>query len=107
MEQPGARHYHHGDGQPDQPGAQRQHPSDGGRETSGSSGNVDGTVAFNLGTVTLGSATLVNSAATITVYGSQLASGSDTITVTYSGSASYAPSSGSVTVTVAPMIAPP
>jgi hypothetical protein len=68
---------------------------------SGSSGNVDGTVAFNLGTVTLGSATLVNSAATITVYGSQLASGSDTITVTYSGSASYAPSSGSVTVTVA------
>jgi uncharacterized protein (TIGR03437 family) len=68
-----------------------------------------GTVAFNLGTVALGSATLVNAGASatavLTVYGSHLVTGSDTITASYSGSTSFSPSSGSVTLNVSLPIA--
>lgn len=66
----------------------------------GSTGIVNGTVTFNFGTVTLGTATLVNSSATITVYGSQLLTGSDAITALYSGSTSFGPSSGTATVSL-------
>jgi uncharacterized protein (TIGR03437 family) len=70
----------------------------------GSSGVPTGTVAFNLGNVAIGSATLTSSgaaaSATITVYGGQLTAGNDTIRASYSGSTTFSPSSGSVTLAV-------
>ena len=60
-----------------------------------------GTVAFNLGTTPLGSAALsASGTATLTVKGSSLAAGSNVITASYSGPASFATSAGSVIVAV-------
>lgn len=63
-----------------------------------------GTVAFSLGSVSLGSAALTasgsSSIATLTVKGSSLAAGNNTITASYSGNGSFASSSGSTTVSV-------
>jgi uncharacterized protein (TIGR03437 family) len=69
------------------------------------SGTPTGTVAFNLGSTALGSATLTVTGgaaqATVVVNGSQLAVGSNSITASYSGDANYGGSSSSpVTVTV-------
>jgi uncharacterized protein (TIGR03437 family) len=70
----------------------------------GSSAVPTGTVAFNLGTTAIGSAPLVSSGttatATITVYGSQLTGGTDTIRASYSGSSSFNGSSGTVNLSV-------
>ena len=63
-----------------------------------------GSVVFTAGTTALGSAGFVGSAgistATITVTGSQLPSGSPTITATWNGSSSSIPVTSSVTVSV-------
>jgi subtilase family serine protease len=67
-------------------------------------GTPTGTVAFALGSMALGSATLTLTGgaaqATLTVKGTELAVGSDTITASYSGDANFASSSASATVTV-------
>ncbi len=71
-------------------------------------GTPTGTVTFTLGGTTLGSATVQNSAATLTVSGSQLPVGSNAIIAQYSGDTSYNPSTASITVTVAlPPTGPP
>jgi uncharacterized protein (TIGR03437 family) len=63
-----------------------------------------GTVTFLQGNTTLGTATLVGSAGTatavLTVKGTQLAVGSDTITAQYSGDSLFSSASGTVSVTV-------
>ena len=65
-----------------------------------------GTVAFSAGRTSLGSATLVVSgtsgSASITVKGSNLASGSNTITAIFTPTGNFASSTGSVTETVTP-----
>jgi hypothetical protein len=77
--------------------------------TAGSGVPPTGTVAFNLGSSSLGMTTLVNSGgnatATLVVYGSQLAVGSDTVTASYSGSTSFNSSVGFTTVNVSLPIA--
>ncbi|MGD0773663.1 MAG: protease pro-enzyme activation domain-containing protein [Candidatus Solibacter sp.] len=71
-----------------------------------SSGTVSptGTVSFIQGKTAVGSATLSGSGgsatAALTVRGSQLAVGSNTITASYGGSTSFSASSGAATVTV-------
>jgi hypothetical protein len=64
-----------------------------------------GSVTFSVGSTTLGSASLVTSGssakAVLTVSGSSLASGSNTITATYAATGSFSSSSGSTVVTVA------
>jgi subtilase family serine protease len=63
-----------------------------------------GTVTFTLGTKTLGTGTLTvsgsNGVATLTVNGTSLASGSNTITATYGSSTGFSASSGTVAVAV-------
>jgi uncharacterized protein (TIGR03437 family) len=63
-----------------------------------------GSVSFNAGTNALGTAVLSGSGgsakANLTVYGSQLAQGANTISVSYGGSSTFLPSSGSTSVTV-------
>jgi uncharacterized protein (TIGR03437 family) len=75
------------------------------------SGTPTGSVAFALGSAALSSATLTGGGgtaqATLVVYGNQLAVGSNTITATYSGDATYQSSSAPVTVTVTQSSAPP
>jgi hypothetical protein len=69
-----------------------------------------GTVTFLLGTTTLGTATLAGSngaaAANLTVNGTQLALGSDTITARYNGDSSFLSATATVTITVA-VVQPP
>jgi uncharacterized protein (TIGR03437 family) len=64
-----------------------------------------GSVSFVAGTVALGTQTLAGSGntatASVTVYGSQLPVGSDTITASYAGSSNLNSASGTVTVNVA------
>jgi uncharacterized protein (TIGR03437 family) len=72
---------------------------------TGGSGTPTGTVVFDSGSKALGSPTLAGSGGTaqaaLTVNGSQLAAGSNSITATYGGDANYVgSSSSSVTVTV-------
>jgi hypothetical protein len=62
---------------------------------SSSSGTPAGKVAFKNGSATLGTVTLKNGVATLTT--SSLPAGAHTITATYSGSASFGPSTGKVT----------
>lgn len=59
-----------------------------------------GTVAFSVGKVSLGSAAVDGSAATLTVSGSNLTIGTNTITASYAPAENFAASSGTVTVTV-------
>lgn len=63
-----------------------------------------GTVTFTLGAVTLGTGALTGSGtssnAALTVTGSQLASGANTIKASYTGSTGFAASSNTVTITV-------
>jgi uncharacterized protein (TIGR03437 family) len=60
-----------------------------------------GSVTFAVGSAVLGSVALNGSgSASVTVYGSQLAVGSNKITASYGGSNNFNPSSSSVTVTV-------
>jgi len=63
-----------------------------------------GTVTFTLGTVTLGTGTLTASGssatATLTVKGSQLVTGSNTVKASYGGSTAFSASSGTATVKV-------
>jgi uncharacterized protein (TIGR03437 family) len=67
----------------------------------GSSGTPTGTVSFIFKGTSLGATTLSNSGtASVTVYGSQLPTGSDVITANYSGSNSFNASTGSVTINV-------
>jgi hypothetical protein len=68
---------------------------------SSASGTPDGTVSFDDGGVPLGSATLTNGVASITVSAPGLNAGVNTLTATYSGSAQFAASSGSKNVTIA------
>jgi subtilase family serine protease len=64
-----------------------------------------GSVVFTLAGVALGSNPLLNGAASLTVKASTLASGSNTITATYTATSNFANSSASVVVTVtAPQI---
>ncbi len=67
---------------------------------AGSSSTPTGSVAFNFGNTALSSATLSGGTASITVFGSQLPTGVDTITAAYSGNSSFNGSSGTVAVTV-------
>jgi uncharacterized protein (TIGR03437 family) len=64
----------------------------------------NGSVSFNAGTKALGAAILSGAGrvvvATLTVYGSQLAVGANTISVSYGGSTTFKPSSSSTSVTV-------
>jgi uncharacterized protein (TIGR03437 family) len=73
------------------------------RASNGSS-MPTGSVAFVLGSTTLGSVTLVGSyntaTASIRIYGSQLTVGADTITAVYAGNSSLNGGSGSVTLNV-------
>ena len=65
-----------------------------------------GSVAFSLANVMLGTTPLSGSTATLSVKGSNFASGSNLITATYVPAGSFAVSSGTVTVTVtAPAVA--
>jgi uncharacterized protein (TIGR03437 family) len=63
-----------------------------------------GSVTFNAGKTALGSATLSGSGGTataaLTVFGSQLSIGANAVTVSYDGTTTFAPSSGSATVTL-------
>jgi uncharacterized protein (TIGR03437 family) len=65
-------------------------------------GTPTGTIAFSLGTASLGSATLSGGAANISVNGSQLILGANTISAQYSGDDSYNASTATVAVTVTP-----
>ena len=60
-----------------------------------------GTVSFSLGKVTLGSAGL-NSLGVAVLKTSSLPPGTDTVTASFPGTASFTPSSGSVAVTITP-----
>jgi hypothetical protein len=64
-----------------------------------------GSVTFTVGSVSLGSATLSGSGATgtaiLSVKGSSLAAGNNTITASYAGTGAFAPSTGSASVAVA------
>jgi len=64
-----------------------------------------GSITFQSGSTTLGTATLTGSGgaatATLTVTGTQLAVGTDTVTAQYSGDGTFASGTASVTVTVA------
>ena len=68
-----------------------------------------GTVTFTLGTTTLGTAPLATTAAgataAITVKGSQLVTGANTIKATYAGTAAFGTSNNSVVVTVTGTVA--
>ena len=68
---------------------------------SGDNETPDGSVIFSIGTTTLCSAALSPGEASCTASDAPVSS-SDTVTATYSGSATYAPSSGTTTLSVAP-----
>ena len=59
-----------------------------------------GSITFSLGNATLGTVTLAASAATLTVKGSSLAIGSNTVTASYTATGNFSNSSASTTVTV-------
>jgi subtilase family serine protease len=65
-----------------------------------------GSISFALGQVSLGTATLAasgaNATASLTVNGSSLSLGANSITATYSGTSAFSGSTGSVTVTATP-----
>jgi uncharacterized protein (TIGR03437 family) len=67
-------------------------------------GAPNGSVSFHAGTNALGTAALSGSGgvakASLTVYGSQLAQGANTVSVSYGGGSTFLPSSGSTAVTV-------
>jgi uncharacterized protein (TIGR03437 family) len=71
---------------------------------SSNGGTPTGTVSFSYNGVGLGTAALSGSGgsatASVTVSGSQLAAGSDSITAQYSGDASYSPAGASITINV-------
>jgi len=65
-----------------------------------SAGIATGTITFYAGGMSLGSAALNNQTASITVSGSKLAVGLNTISANYSGDSTFAPSAGSLSLTV-------
>jgi uncharacterized protein (TIGR03437 family) len=65
-----------------------------------SAGTATGTITFYAGGISLGSAPLNNQTASITVSGSKLAVGLNTISANYSGDSNFAPSAGSLNLTV-------
>ena len=70
---------------------------------AGGSGGVfpTGTVTYSLGSITLGTATVQsNTQASLTVPAGRIPAGTATITVSYSGDANFAPSTGTGTVTL-------
>jgi hypothetical protein len=67
-----------------------------------STGTPTGSVAFAAGSTTLGTVVMSGAAASLTVYGSQLATGSNLIVATYGGDSTFSGSAGSVSVTVTP-----
>lgn len=67
---------------------------------SGAGSKPTGTVSLAGGGYTSGAQTLTNGAYTFTIPAGSLTKGSDTLTVSYSGDASYAAGSGTTTVTV-------
>jgi subtilase family serine protease len=73
-------------------------------KSAGSSVTPTGIVSFTFGSTSLGTATLSGSGstatATLTLYGSQMTSGTDVINVTYGGDKNVNGSTASVTVTV-------
>lgn len=72
--------------------------------SSSNGGTPTGTVSFSYNGASLGSATLSGSggsaSASITIAGSQLALGTDSIAAQYSGDSSYSPASASITINV-------
>lgn len=72
--------------------------------SSTNGGTPTGTVSFSYNGVGLGTATLSGSGgsatASVTVSGTQLAVGSDSITAQYSGDASYSPAGASITINI-------
>lgn len=76
--------------------------------TATNGGTPQGTVAFSLGSAALGTATLTpgagSAAAVLLVSNTQLATGINTISATWSGDSSYNSASASVVVTVAPLV---
>jgi subtilase family serine protease len=69
-------------------------------------GTPTGTVAFTLGSTSLGSATLSNGEATLNfpaTAANGFTVGSDTITASYGGTSTFAPSSGTDALTVSPL----
>ena len=75
---------------------------------AGSSGTPTGTVTLSSGTYTSGSTALSSGSATITIPANSLAAGTDTLTASYSGDATYAAENGSATeaVTQATLLTP-
>lgn len=70
-------------------------------KANGGSSTPTGSVTFNVGTITLGSVSLSSSGvATLTVLGSQLSTGANTILASYGGSTGFNGSSASVVVTI-------
>jgi len=67
---------------------------------SSSGGPATGTVSFYAGGVSLGSAQLNNQNAALTVFGSKLALGLNTVSANYSGDSTFAPSAASISLTV-------
>lgn len=66
-----------------------------------SAGTPTGSVSFSVGTITLGNVNLsASGVASITVFGSQLSTGTNTIIASYGGSTGFNGSSGSVVVTI-------
>jgi uncharacterized protein (TIGR03437 family) len=63
-------------------------------------GTATGTVTFYAGGVSLGSAPLNNQTAVLTVAGSKFAVGLNTLSANYSGDSNFAPSAGSLSLTV-------
>jgi len=68
--------------------------------SSSGGGTPSGTVALNIGDQIVGSATLANASATITIYGTQLAAGTNTIAAAYSGDSNFNASSTTFSLTV-------
>jgi len=66
----------------------------------GSGGAPTGSVTFLFGQKSLGAVALSNGVASLTVYASQLPTGSDVIVASYSGTTTFSASSGSVTINV-------
>jgi uncharacterized repeat protein (TIGR03803 family) len=70
-------------------------------DTSSPKMTPTGTVNFTLGSTSLGSCTLSSGSCSLTVQASALATGANSITVSYAGATGFQGSSGSATVTVA------
>ncbi|HMD70498.1 MAG TPA: protease pro-enzyme activation domain-containing protein [Bryobacteraceae bacterium] len=67
---------------------------------TGAGGTPSGSVSFQIPGKTLGTVTLTVGAASLSVSGSQFATGSNTVTAVYSGDSNFSGSSSTVTVTV-------